>query len=228
MLNKEAAIIPWSTQYPVEEVVFVDPNRKLLAFSVWTDVYLVNGTVVRKEPNNEGDTHTEAILREATIYSMLGEHPRIAECISAGSDFIEIKYYPNGDLRSYAKENQDSITPDLLKKWFQQIVEAIVEIHEYEVIHSDLALKQFLLDDNLDARLCDFGASQYPGHIALGNEGEPAYFLPRDWDAPNSVRSGMFALGSTLYELVANKSPFSELYTDEPLEVRTTRDPVIY
>lgn len=175
-------------------------------------------TVIRKVPHSEDEEHIRPIEREAAIYSILGEHPRIAQWLpNEKSNFIEIKYYPHGDLLSYARKNQDRITSELRSKWFLQIIESVDKIHKHEVIHSDLALKQFLLDDNLDARLCDFGASQCPGHVALGYE-KATHCLPRDYAAPNSVRSDMFALGSTLYELVANKSPFAEIYPNESQE----------
>lgn len=96
-------------------------------------------------------------IREAMIYNTIGVHPRIAECISRGCDrsdrveFVDIKFYRHGDLTSYCQKN--SITSELQSKWFQQILEAVVNIHSFGVIHSDLALRQFFIGDNLDLRL---------------------------------------------------------------------------
>ena len=39
--------------------------------------------------------------------------------------------------------------------------------------------------------------------------------MPRDYEAPNTIRSDLFALGSTLYELAACRFPYSEHYPDE-------------
>lgn len=151
----------------------------------------------------------QPIIREASIYDLIGTHPRIAECMSRGrADYVDVKYYPHGDLVSYCQKNK--ILSELQSKWFQQILEAIVVIHDHGVIHSDLALRQFFVDDNLDLRLGDFNSSQYPGHPALGYE-KASHCLPRDYELPNTERSDTFALGSTLYELVAGKAPYSEL-----------------
>lgn len=152
----------------------------------------------------------------------MGDHPRIAECLSIGTTgYVNIKYYPLGDLATYVHENK--ITPDLQAKWFQQLLEAVVVIHSHNIIHSDLALRQFFVDDALNVRLGDFNSSQYPGHPALGYE-KASHCLPRDYDMPNTIMSDLFALGSTLYELVAGQVPYKELYPIESEDVMQSSD----
>lgn len=149
------------------------------------------------------------------VYSNIGKHPRIAECLSLGrTDFVDTRYYPNGDLAAFVF-NRNNLDRDLQRKWFRQIIEAVNLIHAHDIIHSDLALRQFFLDDNLNARLGDFNSAQCPGHLALGYE-KASHCLPRDYEAPNFVASDLFALGSTLYELSAGKAPYCELYRTDP------------
>lgn len=201
---------------------------KLLKIGIFAEVYLLNGTIIRKLPRSESDEDLQPILHEATIYTILGKHPRIAECLSFGeTKFVDVKYYPHGDLAAYTLNAKGTLTIDLQKKWFQHIIEAVVKIHEHDVIHSDLALRQFFLDDNLDARLGDFNSSQYPGHMALGYE-KASHCLPRDYEAPNSFMSDLFALGSTLYELMALKAPYSELYHVEHEDVMHSSDHSVF
>ncbi|KAJ5713584.1 uncharacterized protein N7483_010765 [Penicillium malachiteum] len=157
--------------------------------------------------------HQDAILpirREAMIYEIVGRHPRIAKCLSRGQDvqYVDIEYYPHGDLTTYCQKN--GITPVLRSKWFGQIINAIIVIHSFGVIHSDLALRQFFVDNDFDLHLGDFNSSQCPGHPALGYE-KASHCLPRDYNLPNTEASDIFALGSTLYELVTGAAPFSEL-----------------
>lgn len=126
-------------------------NRKLLMIGIFAEVYLLDDTVIRKAPRSNMDEDTQPIHREATIYSILGEHPRIAECLSFGStDFVDIKYYPNGDLAAFVLNKKEELDFDHQQKWFRQIIEAVDKIHEHNIIHSDLALRQFFLDGNLD------------------------------------------------------------------------------
>ncbi|PYI07110.1 kinase-like protein [Aspergillus sclerotiicarbonarius CBS 121057] len=196
-----------------EHRITVPPgNGKLLKIGIFAEVYLKDDAIVRKVPRSNTHEDSQPILREAMIYSILGKDPRIAECLSLGqTDFVDTKYYSNGDLAAFISDQIDKLDFDLQRKWFRQIIEAVNIIHKHGVIHSDLALRQFFLDDDLNARLGDFNSAQYPGHVALGYE-EASHCLPRDYEAPNSVTSDLFALGSTLYELSTGKTPYSELY----------------
>lgn len=180
-----------------------------MVIGIFAEVYLLDDKIIRKVPRSESEEDMQPIIREAMVYDILGVHPQIAEWLSRGrSDYIDIKYYRHGDLMNYCQEN--IVTPELRSKWFQQILEAIVFIHSHGVIHSDLALRQFFLDDDFNLRLGDFNSSQYPGHPSLGYE-KASHCLPRDYDLPNTETSDIFAMGSTLYELVACKAPYSEL-----------------
>ncbi|KAJ6070564.1 hypothetical protein N7467_011883 [Penicillium canescens] len=198
-------------------------DQQLLMIGIFAKVYLLDGKTVRKVPRSESEEDMQPIIREAMIYDTIGVHPRIAECTSRGSDqvkFVDIKFYRHGDLACYCQKN--SITSELQSKWFQQILEAVVVIHSFGVIHSDLALRQFFVDDNLDLRLGDFNSSQCAGHPALGYE-KASHCLPRDYELPNTESTDIFALGSTLYELVAGKAPYGELNvaeSDDPESIK--------
>ncbi|KAJ5816567.1 hypothetical protein N7447_008800 [Penicillium robsamsonii] len=127
-------------------------SLRLLIIGIFAEVYFLDNHIVRKVPRSESEEDLQPTLRDALIHGVLGNHPRIAECLSQGiSDYIEIKYYPRGDPVKYLDRN--SIPPELRSKWYKQILEAIVFIHSRGVIHSDLALRQFLIDGNLDLRL---------------------------------------------------------------------------
>lgn len=194
--------------------------------SAFAEVYLLNGTVVRKVPCGEGEDYVQPLQREAAIYEILGQHPRIAEHLSPGrTDCVDIKYYPHGDLAAHIQQDKGNVTTELQSKWFMQMIEAVVKIHDHGIVHSDLASRQFFLDIDLNLRLGDFNASQYPGHAALGFE-KATHCLPRDYAAPNTTASDLFALGSTLYELVAGKAPYSELYPVESEDMLRSTDPI--
>jgi serine/threonine protein kinase len=193
-----------------------------LIIGIFAEVYLVDNKIIRKVPRSASEEDMQPIIREAMVYDTLGIHPRIAECLSRGrSDYIDIKYYRHGDLANYCQKN--TVAAELQSKWSRQILEAIVVIHSHGIIHSDLALRQFFLDDEFNIRLGDFNSSQCQGHLALGYE-KASHCLPRDYDLPNTETSDLFALGSTLYELVACKAPYSELAgpkSDDPDVIKT-------
>ena len=89
---------------------------------------------------------------------------------------------------SHIQKYKESTTDASRIRWACQIIEAVVLAHEKGIVHSDLALRQFFLDSDLNARLGDFGASGYPGQEALGMEGA-SHCLPRDPDEPNTFMS---------------------------------------
>lgn len=188
--------------------------ENLLTIGSSSFVQLLDKTVVRKMPLSDSEEDAKPIICEATIYKILGKHPRIAECLSMDrTDYIDIKYYPNGDLESYSRKNKSSISPALREKWFQQIIEAVDYSEEHGVMRPDLALRQFLVDDDLNTRLGGFDKSQYLGHPSPAIEQAPHHLL-RDPQELNTVASDLFALGLTLYELLYGNSPDSEFQSN--------------
>lgn len=91
-------------------------------------------------------------------------------------------------------------------------------IHEKDVIHSDLSARQFLVGKGCNIRLSDFGGSSLQGLEAIVME-NASHFLPRDEDSPNTVQTDLFALGSTIYEILLGKKPF-EGTEDEEIQSR--------
>ncbi|ELR09573.1 hypothetical protein VC83_05528 [Pseudogymnoascus destructans] len=114
---------------------------------------------------------------------------------------------------NYIQTHKESISDASRIRWARQIIEAVALVHEKGIVHADLALRQFFLDSDLNARLGDFGASGYPGQEALGMEGA-SHCLPRNPDEPNTFVSDLFALGSTLYELGVGDIPYRGLNDD--------------
>jgi serine/threonine protein kinase len=151
---------------------------------------------------------------------ILGSHWLIAKCLSTSpqKDYIELEYYPNGNLKEYVYRNRASTTETDLKRWAYQMIESVAHIHFKGVRHSDIRLDQWLVDAGLNAQLSDFNASGFDDQPHLGLKGRPAqglenpsHYLPRDPEADNKVESDLFALGSSLYELVAGQKPYEDL-----------------
>lgn len=198
---------------------------KLLMVGMSAYIYLLNPTTVLKVPRIDEDdgvteANREATRIEASIYKLLGHHPRLANCtyISASKEHIELEYYSNSTLRRYVDDHRKSITTACLRRWARQIIESVAYIHDMGVRHSDLRLDQWLLDSDLNARLSDFNGSGYDARPSLDLEGSKAiglekssHFLPRSPTPDNTVESDLFALGSVLYELVVGENPYQDL-----------------
>jgi serine/threonine protein kinase len=206
--------------------MLAEPSYPPLHYGIFSKVYLIDGKIIRKFPveSTYPEDPTIAVRNEKVAFKRIGSHPRIARWIPHdGCDYIDLEYYPNGNILDYLDQHGNQISPALVAQWGLQIIEAVIVIHASDIIHSDLNLKQIMLDGNFDARLSDFNASACLGQPALGYE-KATHFLPRDPNDANTVRSDLFALGSTLYELAYCKAPYSELYPQQP----TSLDPDTY
>jgi len=158
-----------------------------------------------------------AIHNEASIYILLGNHPRIATYlfIDPSKTYIELKYYPNGNLKEFLEKHRPDAEDTRFKYWARQIIESAEYIHTMGVRHSDFRLEQWLLDEKLNVRLSDFNASGYDSNVERGLRGSEAigaesasHFLPRECTHDSTVESDLFALGSTLFELITGKAPY--------------------
>lgn len=155
---------------------------------------------------------TNAVDIEGRIYGHLGKCKRIARCIRWGDDFVDLRYECNGDLESYLKKTP--LTSYARYRVARQAIEAVVFIHKKDVIHSDLSARQFLVDQRCNIRLSDFGGSSLQGSEAIVME-NATHFLPRDEDAPNTIQSDLFALGSTVYEILLGEKPYEGIEDEE-------------
>ncbi|OBT81099.1 hypothetical protein VE02_10266 [Pseudogymnoascus sp. 03VT05] len=186
-------------------------SSDLIGVGVFTHVYNLGEGRVRKVPASDPDNldlAIKSIRREGDIYDHLGDHPRVIKCLAKGDLFVDLKFAPHGHIEDYLKSHQD--TSDNCRIGFaQEIIEAVVFIHSKGIIHSDLAARQFLVDGALHVHLSDFGFSSFGDGDVLGFENSP-YHLPRDIDGdmPSNVQSDLFALGSTLYEVITGKPPY--------------------
>lgn len=204
------------------------PKHELLMVGIFAETYRIDNIVkkvCRKFPNDDDATEgsIKAIHNEASIYILLGNHPRIAKYlfIDPSKTYIELKYYPNGNLKGFLEKYRPHIEDTHRKNWARQIIESAEYIHTMGVRHSDFRLEQWLLDEMLNAQLSDFNASGYDSNAELRLRGSEAigaenasHFLPRDCTHDSTVESDLFALGSTLFELMTGKAP----YDDQPRE----------
>ena len=111
----------------------------------------------------------------------------------------------HGDLQRYLDDPNSLIDNELRLKWCRQTAEAICYIHEKGVIHSDLRPDNFLVDANMDLRLCDFGGSTF-GELSGETLPDAGFFDPRDpW--VTTVATDIFSLGSVMYTIMVGHLP---------------------
>ncbi|KAM3501122.1 hypothetical protein MY10362_005822, partial [Beauveria mimosiformis] len=114
----------------------------------------------------------EAVAREAEVYQRLSsgdgnDLPTIPKFLGwdAQSCTLTLEHQSNGDLATYFRDNDAASGVDIKTRgtWAIQAARALVSLHDKEVIHADVAPRNFLLNNNLDLCICDFAGSIFPG-----------------------------------------------------------------
>lgn len=95
---------------------------------------------------------------------------------------------------------------------FQQICEAIRQLHSLNILHRDIKPENILLDENLNAKICDFGwsvmvSSEMPQRDTFC--GTLEYIAPEMYQGGTyDSKADIWALGILLYEMLHGCSPF--------------------
>jgi serine/threonine protein kinase len=166
-------------------------------------------------PPEERD-HRQNMRIEAQVYDKLGQHPRIPRLVNwdPESCCLTLEYLENGNLRDYIGENSTTITPQLRLQWARQAAEGLAVLHAANVLHCDLSQRN-LLDSNFNLKISDFGGSSINGLEPTATPSTRFKHPGYDWDALPVVGDDIFSLGSLIYFIMTNSSPYEEIPSDE-------------
>jgi len=171
---------------------------------------------VLKFPFDRHDRFSKKALDiEHCILLALGDHERLVKYLGREKHGLCFQFAVNGDVRRYMSATEPaSISLQLRYKWSKQATEALAIVHSRGVVHCDIHPNNFLLDDQLDLRLCDFSGSLF-GDLDGAAMESTRFFLPRDPLATPNVKSDLFALGSAIYYIMSGHEPYDALSEDE-------------
>ena len=124
------------------------------------------------------------------------------------SSFLIEKYY-ECDLTGIIEELSLSDT------FFAMIniLEGVYEIHKHSIIHRDLKPDNFLVEENKNVVISDFGNSTFIDDLASAKTqkgiGTYAYMAPECWtNDNNNFGIDIYALGICFYELITKQLPY--------------------
>jgi serine/threonine protein kinase len=176
---------------------------------------LPDGTILKYVHDRDDRWAMKGLEIEHHILTALGSHQRLVRYLGTHEYGLRFQYEVNGDIRRYfSKMDFKTIPIRQREKWVQQAAESIAFIHSKGVIHCDIHPNNFLLDEELNLRLCDFAGSLFGELDGKAMESTP-FFLPRDPLSTPNTESDLFALGSVMYYIMAGREPYDGLSEDE-------------
>ena len=171
----------------------------------------------------------ERFMREARIASEI-RHPNIVGVMDAETDsaqdvsYIVMEFIDGGTLRRILKiqKTLPEIQALLIVK---SIAEALKSIAEHKIIHRDIKPDNIMFTRNGDVKLADLGiAKSEEEDVNLTQNdimiGTPAYLSPEQIETPKDVdiRSDIYSLGATLYEMLTGTTPYAGKNTYDILQ----------
>jgi serine/threonine protein kinase len=145
-------------------------------------------------------------------------HPNVCKLYNTVDDvekfYMVMEYCQGGDLLEYINKH-GYIYEDEAKKLFRQIVNAVAHCHASGVVHRDLKCENILLDENGNARICDFGFAalvQTPVVTLSTHCGSYAYAAPEILQNKPYIgaQSDVWSLGVILYAMTVGRLPYND------------------
>uniref|UniRef100_A0AAY4AYQ0 non-specific protein-tyrosine kinase n=1 Tax=Denticeps clupeoides TaxID=299321 RepID=A0AAY4AYQ0_9TELE len=166
---------------------------------VYEGVYKKKINVAVKTCKDCSQDVMEKFMSEAVIMKNLN-HPHIVSLIGIIEEhpvWIIMELYQYGELGSYLKENQSTLTSVMLVLFSLQICKALAYLEGINMVHRDIAVRNVLVATPDCVKLGDFGLSRYI-------EQEEYYKasvsrLPIKWMAPESINFRRFTSASDVW-----------------------------
>lgn len=140
--------------------------------------------------------------------------------------YLAMELAPEADLRQYMKKQQSKLSIKQIKQYFKQIASALSFMHDAGMIHRDIKPDNFLVMNESEVRLGDFGVTVLPGETPSFKElqrgvGTMDYMAPEVLEGKDyNAQSDVYSLGISFYELFSGKHPFEKTPLMQQLEIR--------
>lgn len=182
---------------------------------------LPNGYVIKSPWNGHWEEKEcqEDMARKASVYQRLseyfGQHERFIKVISYDKQeyAITMERMLNGTLRDYLKANSNQISRTQRHHWILALAEGMQMLHAANIIHCDFSPRNMLLDEALVLKVADFGCVSIDGCKSTAG-GSMRFYHPRVRSREKfEFSDDLFALGSSIYEVLTGKPPYADLET---------------
>ena len=155
--------------------------------------------------------------RERKVMSSLASHPGIVTIYDAGvhrhKPWLAMEYCRRGSLAEHVAEH-GPLEPVTALAVLQRCAAALGAAHARDIVHCDVKPQNIMLTDHGDPAIGDFGIAR----VAVGSATTTSVGgFTLDHAAPELLEGGksspasdVYALGTTVWELLAGRPPFRE------------------
>ena len=193
---------------------------EVLGSGGFADVYLFEQHLPRRKiavkvllPEKMAGASTEQFTAEANVMALLSTHPAIVTIYQAGVSedhrpYLAMEYCPKPNLQVRSRAAALSVAEAL--RIGIQVAAAVETAHRAGILHRDIKPANILVTEYNRPALTDFGIATTTGSV------DPSSGMSIPWSPPESfadvpefgVRSDVWALGATVFTLLAGRSPF--------------------
>ncbi|KAK0309954.1 hypothetical protein LTR01_004152 [Friedmanniomyces endolithicus] len=168
----------------------------------------------------EADSRRDLLLEIRAyrrLFECFGVHERFLTPISCDESecTITMEYMVNGTLRHFLHAPGIEINAVQRHEWILALAEGMQMMHTANIVHCDFSPRNVLLDQKLSLEIADFGCCSMDASLSTGC-GSVRFYPPHTpYRFPVAPEFDIFALGSSLYEVVVGMPPFHDLATKQ-------------
>ncbi|XP_070595210.1 uncharacterized protein [Erythrolamprus reginae] len=181
--------------------------------------------VIDKKKAKQDSYVLKNMKRESRIHQMI-VHPNIVHLYETleteNSYYMVMELCLGGDLMDKICEKK-RLDEEEVKEYTRHIMAAVDHLHHHGIVHRDLKIENFLLDENNSIKIVDFGLSNVIKFQGLSQEllntqcGSPAYAAPELLAHKQyGPKVDVWSIGISTFAMLTGTLPF----TVEPLNIK--------